>query len=200
MSGVKNVPHLGLQFTCVRTKGPWRKEGADRRRRDEESHAVPGLRYNRPTMFKERFWQRRESDVQRLEEMVGPLEQRVLDCLWARQTRSSVRDLLPDFPSTAYTTLMTTLDRLYRKGWLVRTQVGRAFLYEPRSSREDLALELARRAFQRVLGTGNAVLRPVLSTLIDTVSEHDAAALDELEHLVRERRDLDRGKRRGGAR
>ena len=150
-------------------------------------------------MFRELFWQRREAEVQRLDETVGPLERRVLDCLWARPTRASVRDLQPDFPSTAYTTLMTTLDRLYRKGWLARAKVGRAFFYEPRSSREELALELARRAFQRVLGTGNVVLRPVLSTLVDAVSEHDAEALDELERLVRERRDLERGKRRGGA-
>jgi predicted transcriptional regulator len=76
--------------------------------------------------------------------------------------------------------------------------VGRAFFYEPRSTREELASELARRAFERVLVTGNVVLKPVLSTLVDAVSEHDADALDELERLVRERRDLDREKRRGG--
>jgi predicted transcriptional regulator len=150
-------------------------------------------------MFKERFWQRREAAVRRVDETVGPLERRVLDRLWARPTRACVRDLQPDFPSTAYTTLMTTLDRLYRKGWLARVKVGRAFFYTPRSSREELASELARRTFERLLGTGNVVLKPVLSTLVDAVSEHDAAALDELERLVRERRDLDRGRRRGGA-
>ena len=170
----------------------WLRQGSTPR-------VVPGSGIIGLAMFKERFWQRRGAEVQRLDETVGPLEFRVLDRLWARQTRASVRDLLPDFPSTAYTTLMTTLDRLYRKGWLARTKVDRAFFYEPRSSREELAMELVRRAFQRVLGTGNVVLRPVLSTLVDAVSEHDAEALDELEHLVRERRDLDRGKRRGGA-
>jgi predicted transcriptional regulator len=149
-------------------------------------------------MFKERFWQRPESGVQRLDETVGPLERRVLDRLWARPTRACVRDLQPDFPSTAYTTLMTTLDRLYRKGWLARIKVGRAFFYEPRLSQEELASELARRAFERALGAGNVVLKPVLSTLVDAVSQYDAEALDELERLVRERRVLDRGKGRGG--
>jgi predicted transcriptional regulator len=150
-------------------------------------------------MFKERFWPRREREVPRLDEPVGPLERRVLDHLWARQTRASVRDLQPDFPSTAYTTLMTTLDRLYRKGWLARVKVGRAFFYQPRSTREEAAGEMARRAFERVLGTGNVLLRPVLSTLVDAVSRHDADALDELEQLVRTRRDLDRKTRRRGA-
>jgi predicted transcriptional regulator len=149
-------------------------------------------------MFKERFWPRREGEVRRLDESVGPLERRVLDCLWARTTRASVRDLQPEFPSTAYTTLMTTLDRLHRKGWLARVKEGRAFFYEPRLSREEVASALARQAFERVLGTGHGWLRPVLSTLVDAVSEHDASALDDLERLVRERRDVDRVARRGG--
>ncbi|HEX7778752.1 MAG TPA: BlaI/MecI/CopY family transcriptional regulator, partial [Vicinamibacterales bacterium] len=46
---------------------------------------------------------------------LGPLEWRVLEALWSRTTLASVRDLQPDFPEIAYTTLMTTLDRLYRK-------------------------------------------------------------------------------------
>ena len=42
-----------------------------------------------------------------------------------------VRELTPDFPDIAYTTLMTTLDRLYRKGVLAREKQGRAFVYRP---------------------------------------------------------------------
>ena len=50
----------------------------------------------------------------------------------------SVRDLQPEFPGSAYTTLMTTMDRLHRKGVLERRKVGRAFAYRPVSSREQL--------------------------------------------------------------
>ena len=59
---------------------------------------------------------------------LGPLEWRVLEALWARTTIASVRDLQPEFPDIAYTTLMTTLDRLHRKGVLLREKNGRAFL------------------------------------------------------------------------
>ena len=61
----------------------------------------------------------------------GPLEIRVLEALWARGTAAAVSDLQPQFPGVAYTTLMTTLDRLFRKGTLSRFKSGRAFFYQP---------------------------------------------------------------------
>jgi predicted transcriptional regulator len=128
-----------------------------------------------------------------VDETLGPLERRVLESLWARAAAASVRDLQPEFRPIAYTTLMTTLDRLYRKGMLERQKDGRAFRYRAKYSREGLHSELARRAFSKLLGHGRGWLRPVLSMLIDTVSERDAEALDELERLVRERRGRTRG-------
>jgi predicted transcriptional regulator len=97
---------------------------------------------------------------------LGPLEQRVLDALWARRDYARVRDLQPSFPEIAYTTLMTTLDRLHRKGVVERALDGRAFAYRPRLTRAEA----------------------VLSFLVDEVAALDADALDALERLVRERR------------
>ena len=146
-------------------------------------------------MFRERFHVGRAgASPERQAASLGPLEKRVLDCLWSRDAAVSVRDLQPEFPSTAYTTLMTTLDRLYRKGLLDREKSGRAYLYRPRFSEEALAAELMRRTIARLLRSGNALLRPILSTFVDTVSQSDAQALDELERLVRERRNRERGR------
>ena len=58
------------------------------------------------------------------ETRLGPLEERVLDALWTRGCPCSVRDLHPLFPAVAYTTLMTTMDRLHRKGVLAREKHG----------------------------------------------------------------------------
>ena len=66
----------------------------------------------------------------------GALELRVLDALWRRTGEVAVRDIQPDFPGSAYTTLMTTMDRLHRKGVLERRKVGRAFSYRPVRSEE----------------------------------------------------------------
>lgn len=118
----------------------------------------------------------------------GSLEVRVLDVLWQRGGPASVRDLQRDFPRTAYTTLMTTLDRLHRKGVLSRMKSGRAFLYEPRCSREELRLGLAEDALGAILGPGVSG-HPLLSFFLEAVSRRDEALLDELERLVREKKE-----------
>ena len=108
-----------------------------------------------------------------LESAFGPLENRVLEALWARDTAACVRDLHPQFPQVAYTTLMTTLDRLYRKGALTRHKDGRAFYYRPTATRPELVSQIA---------------RPIISMFVENIGQRDRALLDELEALVRERR------------
>ena len=117
----------------------------------------------------------------------GALELRVLDAVWRRQGKEvSVRDIHPDFPGSAYTTLMTTLDRLHRKGVLERRKVGRAFAYRAVSSRQELESGLVTRALQSVLKGASA--QPILSFFVEEVSRQDDRLLDELERLVREKR------------
>jgi predicted transcriptional regulator len=116
----------------------------------------------------------------------GALELRVMEALWRRATPVSVRDLVADFDGTAYTTLMTTLDRLHRKGVLDRDKSGRAFVYRPRYSREQLESGMAVRAIESLLDRTSP--EPVLSYFIDEVSRRDGRLLDELERLVQEKR------------
>jgi predicted transcriptional regulator len=129
-----------------------------------------------------------------LEAVFGPLEIRVLEALWARRAASCVRDLQADFPGVAYTTLMTTLDRLFRKGTLARSKNGRAFYYTPKATRDELVSGLAESTFKTLLPGSASAMRPILSMFVDTVGEQDEAMLDELEALVRERRQELKGK------
>ncbi len=89
--------------------------------------------------------------TRQLEAVFGPLELRVLEALWARSGPACVRDLRPQFPGVAYTTLMTTLDRLFRKDVLAREKSGRAFYYCPRSSQQELISQLAGSTFPTLL-------------------------------------------------
>jgi predicted transcriptional regulator len=111
----------------------------------------------------------------------------VLDVLWGNGRALTVRHVLPAFPELAYTTLMTTLDRLYRKGVLVRRRRGRAFVYEPRCSREQMLNELASNQFADLLAASDA-RSAILSTLVHCVGRKDAALLDELDALVQAER------------
>jgi predicted transcriptional regulator len=116
---------------------------------------------------------------------LGRLERKVLEELW-RSGEVTVRELHDRFDrSAAYTTLMTTLDRLYRKGLLERRKERRAFVYTPRVSREEFDRVVAKELIDGLLGR-NA--EPVLACMVDAVSEHDRALFDELERLVREKR------------
>ncbi|MGA2923061.1 MAG: BlaI/MecI/CopY family transcriptional regulator [Candidatus Sulfotelmatobacter sp.] len=121
---------------------------------------------------------------------LGPLEQRMLDALWARGT-ATVRELVDDScRDLAYTTVMTTLDRLFKKALLKRSEEGKAFRYAPRFSREQLHREAAGHALQQLLDVSPASSLP-LSFLVEILSERDAQLLGDLGKLVeRKRREL----------
>jgi predicted transcriptional regulator len=118
----------------------------------------------------------------------GPLEWRVLESLWQRRDSASVRELQPQFPDIAYTTLMTTLDRLFRKGVLDRVKRGRAFVYAPRLSRPEFESARAATALRTAIAGDEAALTPLMSFFVEAVSARDHDLLDELEALVRARR------------
>jgi predicted transcriptional regulator len=122
-----------------------------------------------------------------LETVFGPLEARVLDALWACGGPATVRDLQPRFASIAYTTLMTTLDRLHRKGVLERERTGRAYAYRQRWSRDELVARVASERLAALIAPDPA-LQPLVSFFVDAVTRRDAEVLDELERIIAKRR------------
>jgi BlaI family transcriptional regulator, penicillinase repressor len=69
-----------------------------------------------------------------------PLELLCLKALWSLEEGSvkDVRGIVAQSRPLAYTTIMTVLDRLVRKGKLTRRKVGRAFLFAPTESRDAM--------------------------------------------------------------
>jgi len=124
---------------------------------------------------------------------LGKLERQVLEQTWQRG-EVSVRDIYVAFEERiAYTTLMTTLDRLYKKQILDRRKDGRAFLYSPTVSIEEFEHGIREDVIDGLLGRGAEGIKPVLACIVDTVSERDRESLDELERLVKEKkRELNR--------
>ncbi|MDP9432327.1 MAG: BlaI/MecI/CopY family transcriptional regulator [Actinomycetota bacterium] len=77
----------------------------------------------------------------------GELESAVMQQLWDRDRPATVRELLAELQphrSVAYTTVMTVLDNLHRKGAVTREMQGRAWRYSPMSSREEHTAALLR--------------------------------------------------------
>lgn len=130
---------------------------------------------------------------------LGKLERAVMEEVWSKG-RTSAGEVFRAFgEKIAYTTVMTTLDRLYKKGLLERRRVGRPFVYAARVTREEFERGVAEDVIADLLERGEGGAEPLLACIVETVTESDRELLDKLYRLVQEkRRELGRGDDAGG--
>ncbi|AYY14498.1 BlaI/MecI/CopY family transcriptional regulator [Actinobacteria bacterium YIM 96077] len=108
---------------------------------------------------------------------LGELERAVMEQLWALARPATVRDVHQALSQTreiAYTTVMTVLDRLAKKGSVEQSRDGRAYLYRPAVDRDELTAELMHEALGTVDGDDRT---SALVRFVDTASADDTAAL-----------------------
>jgi predicted transcriptional regulator len=124
--------------------------------------------------------------------VLGELESAVMETLWteSQQTVSEVEERLRNKREIAHTTVLTTLDRMYRKGLLTREKHSKAFVYAPRYTREEFERVLAQEVLGALIGH---FTEPALSTFVDLIGD-DPGALDRLEAKIREKRRQRNGK------
>ena len=75
----------------------------------------------------------------------GDLEAVIMDLVWDHGTPVTVRELFDELRQErviAYTTVMSTMDNLHRKGWLQRVKEGKAYRYAATASREEYSARL----------------------------------------------------------
>jgi hypothetical protein len=115
---------------------------------------------------------------------LGSLESEVLAvvCESGGGSVGDVRDRLTR--AFAYTTVMTTLDRLYKKDLLERHKSGRRFLYAPKTLRSTEDSGTGARAPRWPV----LALSPFASYLLDAVGSYDETLLQELEKTIANRR------------
>jgi predicted transcriptional regulator len=126
--------------------------------------------------------------------MLGPLEIQVMGVLWAAG-ECSVRDVVEQLDrKLAYTTVMTTLDRLFKKGLLDRQKSERAFLYTTRLSHQDWERQRAGDLVAGLLAGSQPSRELLLSSLVEAVGQHDVTLLEQLEVKIRaKRKELSKG-------
>ncbi|HEY2973333.1 MAG TPA: BlaI/MecI/CopY family transcriptional regulator [Pyrinomonadaceae bacterium] len=119
---------------------------------------------------------------------LGKLERAVLNEIWRRE-EVSVREVYLAFgESVAYTTVMTTLDRLFKKNLLTRRKDKRAFVYLPAVSQDEFEQGIWEDVIDGLLDHGGDQVQPVLACIVDAVSERDRELLDELDRLIKQKR------------
>ncbi|MGF7235583.1 MAG: BlaI/MecI/CopY family transcriptional regulator [Frankia sp.] len=110
-------------------------------------------------------------------ERLGELEAVIMDRMWSWSGPASVRDmrdaLAPERP-LAYTTVMTVMDRLFRKGWLTRERTGRSYDYTPALSRGAYTARLMNEVLASTDDRGITLLH-----FVETMSPAEYEALRE---------------------
>jgi predicted transcriptional regulator len=120
---------------------------------------------------------------------LGPLEIEVMGKMW-QFGPSNVRDVVGRLDRTlAYTTVMTTLDRLFKKGLLDREMTDRAFVYTAKVTKEEFDRRRAGDIMAGFLAGPEESRQLLLSCLVDAVGTHDAMLLDELEKKIQRKRE-----------
>jgi predicted transcriptional regulator len=117
---------------------------------------------------------------------LGPLERQIHQAVWMRGT-ATVREVLEDGTIwQTYSTIMTTMDRLFRKGLFARVLEGKAFRYSARCSPEEVERVAAMDGIKQLLESEYASLH--LSYFVEAVSAQDEKLLDKLQTLVERQR------------
>src|SRR6266536_2980463 len=118
--------------------------------------------------------------------VLGELESAVMEILWAEaeQTVNEVEERLRRDREIAHTTVLTTLDRMYRKVYLTREKQAKAFVSAPHYTREEFERRMAQEVLGALLGH---FTEPALSAFVDLIGG-DEETLDQLEVMIREKR------------
>ncbi len=119
---------------------------------------------------------------------LGHLEAEAMEIVWLEgaSTVNSVASKLAR--PLAYTTVMTTLGRLFKKGLLDRRKSERAFVYSARISRRDWHRKHTGDFVAAFLAEPQSSGRLLVSCLVDAAADQDQALLDELEKTIRKKR------------
>lgn len=113
--------------------------------------------------------------------VLGDLETQVMELLWEESplsVRTACERLRGDH---AYTTIMTTMDRLHKKRLLRRQKDRNAFIYEPAMDRAEYQKRVVEAALTPLLEQGAA---PVLAAFVEVAADLDEDNLAALEKLI----------------
>jgi predicted transcriptional regulator len=110
--------------------------------------------------------------------MLGELEAQVMRRIWDRDGPVTVRNITDDLRRDrpiAYTTVMTVMDNLRKKGWLRRTDHGRAYRYESTVTGDEYSAGVMRQGLAASSDPAAALMR-----FVGELSAEEASALEEV--------------------
>ena len=116
----------------------------------------------------------------------GDLESVIMQMIWDHGRPVTVRELFDELSQDrviAYTTVMSTMDNLHRKGWLTRAKEGKAYRYTATASREEYSARLMRDAL-----AGGGDTEAVLSHFVAEIGGEESKVLRSVVQRLSDRR------------
>jgi predicted transcriptional regulator len=124
-----------------------------------------------------------------LQKLLGALEAQVMDAVWLADSPVCVDDvrqtLSRDGKESAYTTIMTTLSRLHKKGLLDRALKGKAYMYTARVSRRELTSSATQDVIDGLMST---FAEPAMSYFVEALGKSDPDKLEALANIIEQKR------------
>ena len=119
--------------------------------------------------------------------ILGPFEARVMEVLW-RGSEHTVHEVKRKLSrKRAYTTVMTTMARLYEKGVLSRRKRGHQFVYKPRLSAQAWGRLAASEFVDNFISVPNVSHKLLISSLLDALGELDPKLPAEMQAQIRQK-------------
>lgn len=124
-----------------------------------------------------------------LQKMLGKLEAQIMEAVWNAEGPVSVEEvreaLAQSGKDAAYTTIMTTLGRLYTKGLLAREMRGKAYLYTARVNRRELTSNVTKQVIDGLMST---FAEPAMAYFVEALSDDDPSKLDALARMIEQKK------------
>jgi predicted transcriptional regulator len=127
-----------------------------------------------------------EDHKPRRSKLLGELEEEILETLWegGAQTGRDLYERVRLERPLAYTTVLTVLDRMVRKG-LVLKERGERFQFRAAFTREELARRFSRELLPEILGLSAS---SAIAGFMDVLAEADPSQIDELAKILERKR------------
>lgn len=124
-----------------------------------------------------------------LEKTLGALEAQIMSVVWDAKDATCVHEvqeaLAAQGKEAAYTTVMTTLSRLHKKGLLARDMKGKAYYYTARVTRKELSSTVTKQVVDGLLAT---FAEPAMAYFVEALGDTDPSKLDSLADLIDQKR------------
>lgn len=118
---------------------------------------------------------------------LGELEVGIMRILWAADEPLDVNGVMQGMDGArAYTTVMTTLDRLYKKGYLFRAKEGRAFVYQAKVPQETVLGAMLDRVAQMLCGGDLRQLIPQLLGRDERLTESERKRIKAIANRIQD--------------